>query len=139
MGSEWVKNKRQRRDQPWGSPGRCLFSCSGAGQGVLTFDFMLGLLSPPLKLFAVIVEPLEAHDAVLEAGAATTQGNKESPSPAGRVAGRDLHPSLCAPHRPKGCSSLGMGQDTTLSWKMGNVPPFHGNSPLHQLEPVPAA
>lgn len=42
---------------------------------MLTFDFVLGLLSPPLELFAVVVEPLEAHDAVLEAGAARTRGD----------------------------------------------------------------
>lgn len=38
-----------------------------------TFDFVLCLFSPPLELFAVVVEPLQAHDAILQAGAARTQ------------------------------------------------------------------
>lgn len=32
---------------------------------LLTFDFVLSLFSPPLKLFAVVVEPLQAHNAIL--------------------------------------------------------------------------
>lgn len=38
-----------------------------------TFDFVLCVFSPPLELFAVVVEPLQAHDAILQAGAARTQ------------------------------------------------------------------
>lgn len=125
VGSEWVKNKRQKRDQPWVSPERCLFSCSGAGQGVLTFDFVLGLLSPPLKLFAVIVEPLEAHDAVLEAGAATTQGNKGSPSPPGHVPGRDPRDSpLCVlPSGLKDASGRGWVRTQPKAGKWGKFLP----------------
>lgn len=112
---------------------------------MLTFDFMLGLLSPPLELFAVVVEPLEAHDAVLEAGAATRgdmKGHKGSPSPPGHMAGRDLSrdfPLCVLPPCPKDASGQGwVRTDTTQIWKIGNVPPFHGNSPLHQFEPAPA-
>lgn len=118
VGSEWVKNKRQKRDQPWVSPGRCLFSCSGAGQGVLTFDFMLGLLSPPLKLFAVVVEPLEAHDAILEAGAATRgdkKGHKGSPSLPGHV---DT-PLCMLPTGPKEASGQGWVRTQPKAGKWG--------------------
>lgn len=67
---------------------------------LLTFDFVLGLFSPPLELFAVVVEPLQAHDAVLQAGAAGTRDHQPSGglSTVGRVAWRDplpCLPSLC--------------------------------------------
>lgn len=53
---------------------------------LLTFDFVLGLFSPPLELFAVVVEPLQAHDAVLQAGAARTQDTTQ-PSGGLRITG----------------------------------------------------
>lgn len=59
---------------------------------LLTFDFVLGLFSPPLELFAVVVEPLQAHDAVLQAGAARTRDVTQPSgglSIAGQVAWRD--------------------------------------------------
>ena len=84
---------------------------------LLTFDFVLGLFSPPLELFAVIVEPLQAHDAVLQAGAARTRDVTQPSgglSIAGQVAWRDPRrdpASLLALHVPKGCFGSGLGQD----------------------------
>jgi len=62
-----VKNTRQERDHHRASLWRFLVSFSRAGwwMWLLTFDFVLSLFSPPLKLFAVVVEPLQAHNAIL--------------------------------------------------------------------------
>lgn len=114
---------------------------------LLTFDFVLGLFSPPLELFAVVVEPLQAHDAVLQTGTARTRDVTQPSrglSIAGQVAWRDLQGdplpyllSMC----PKDASVQGwVSTDTTqrefLGQKTGNVPPLHGNSPLHRFYSV---
>lgn len=114
---------------------------------LLTFDFMLGLFSPPFELFAVVVEPLQAHDAVLQAGAARTRDVIQPSgglSIMGQVAWRDpwRDPLPCLLSMcPKDASVRGwVRTDTTqredLGQKMGNVSPFRGNSPLHQFYPV---
>jgi len=75
---------------------------------LLTFDFVLGLFSPPLELFAVVVEPLQAHDAVLQAGAART---RDVTQPSGGLEGPDEgSTSLLALHVPTECFSTGLSQ-----------------------------
>lgn len=131
-----------RRDQHWAPLGRFLisFSSPGSRMRLLTFDFVLGLFSPPLELFAVVVEPLQAHDAILQAGAARTQDGTQPSgglSIAGQVAWRDPQrdplPSLLS-MCPKDASVWGGSGQTQAQGKIlaGNW----GNSQLHQFRPV---